>query len=125
MKISKLILWAVGIVFVGYVLWVGIMVFSPIVRDFANRTEFDSEKWKNWEESEMELTLRWDMVSDLTSDYDLKGMSVKKVEELMGKPDQEYKDGYAYYLGLLGIDTSRLFLTVKNGVVTDYKVSRG
>ncbi len=101
------------------------IVFTPFFRDYKNRIEFDSDKWKNWEENESEMTLRWDMMSDLTSDYDLKGMSVKEVEELLGKPDQEYKDGYAYYLGLLGIDTGRLFLTVRNGVVMDYKVSRG
>lgn len=86
MKIFRIIIWTFGILIIGYLLFVSTIVFNPIVRDYLNRTEFDSEKWKNWEESESELTLRWDMVSDLTSDYELVGMTVQEVQNLLGPP---------------------------------------
>ena len=125
MRIFRIIIWVIGIVIIGYVLFVATMVFSPTVNDYLNRTEFDSDKWKSWEESESELTLRWDMVSDLTSDYELVGMTVQEVESLLGEPNQLSKDSFYYYLGSLGIDTGTLHLTIENGVVTDYKVYRG
>ena len=78
MKIFKIIIRTIGILIIGYFAVIFI-VYTPLFRDYKNRIEFDSEKWKNWEESEIEMTLRWDMVSDLTSDYDLKGMSKKEV----------------------------------------------
>lgn len=125
MRIFKLISWFIGILVIGYVLFVAAMVFSPTVQDYVNRIEFDSEKWKNWEESESDLTLRWDMVADLTSEYKLVGMTVQEVKDLLGEPNQASKGSLYYYLGSLGIDTGSLFLTVENGVVTDYRIHRG
>ena len=125
MRIFKIIFWAIGIVVIGYILFVATMVFSPTVNDYFNRTEFDSKKWKNWEESESGLTLRWDMVADLTSEYKLVGMTVQEVKVLLGEPNQASKDSLYYYLGSLGIDTGGLFLTVENGVVTDYRIHLG
>jgi len=125
MKVSKIIGWTSGILIVGYLLFVTTMIVSPSIKNFLNQTEFNSDKWKNWQESEKELTLRWDMVSDLTSDHNLIGMTVQEVEILLGEPDRLSKDSYSYYLGLLGIDTGTLFLTIENGVVTDYNIHRG
>lgn len=125
MRIFKITGWFIGILVIGYVLFVATMLFSPMVQDYVNRTGFDSGKWKNWEESENELTLRWDMVSDLTSNYELVGLTIQEVENLLGTPDQSTKNSYAYYLGSLGIDTGTLFLTIENGVVTEYDVHRG
>ncbi|PKP48264.1 MAG: hypothetical protein CVT94_08855 [Bacteroidetes bacterium HGW-Bacteroidetes-11] len=47
--------------------------------------DFDSEKWKNWEEKESNMHMRWDMVDDLIANYLNKGMKLDEVENLIGK----------------------------------------
>lgn len=50
---------------------------------------FDSEKWKNWEESESNMRMRLDMTNDLITNYDLVGKSLTEIEELLGEPEKE------------------------------------
>lgn len=125
MKTSKIIVWSISILVAGYFIFVMVLVFTPHIRDYFNRTEFNSEKWKSWEESESELALRWDMITDLKTDYKLVGMTKKEIVNLLGEPDDLGKDYYSYYLGLLGIDTGRLVLNFKDGVVVKYEKYRG
>ena len=125
MKLSKIIIWSIGILVAGYILFVMVLVFTPDIREYFNRAEFDSEKWKSWEKSESEMALRWDMMSDLSSDYKLVGMTEEEIVNLLGDPDDLGKDYYSYYLGLLGIDTGTLILTFKDGIVLKYEKYRG
>ena len=90
-------------------------------------TEFNSEEWKNWEESEADLFMRWDMTDDLINDYDLKGMSTEQVIELLGKPENRTEKEFRYFLGHTrqGINTGSLILTIEKDTITDYKVFEG
>lgn len=83
---------------------------------------FDAEKWKNWEESETTMFLRWDMTNDLMKKHDLKGMTVEEVINLLGEPEHQDESQIRYYLGyarvnLLGIYTGSLILTLDNNKV--------
>lgn len=93
----------------------------------CNGTEFNSEEWKNWEESEAELFLRWDMTDDLINDYDLKGMSTEQVIELLGEPENSTDKKFRYFLGHTrqGINTGSLILTIEKDTITDYRIFNG
>ena len=93
----------------------------------CNNNKFDSEKWKNWIETESTLTLRWDMRKDLIKSHRLVGLSVSEIVDLLGEPDKKSDNEFRYYLGMArkGIDTGSLILTIENGKVTDYKFWHG
>jgi len=67
------------------------------------------------------------MINDLNKNYELIGMKISEVEELLGKPDSENKEFVSYYLGMSGhgIDTGTLFLEIKNGIVVELEVWHG
>ncbi len=90
-------------------------------------TEFDSEKWKTWNESESTMTLRWDMRKDLIKKHKLIGLTASEVIELLGEPENKSDTEFRYYLGMarFGIDTGSLSLTIENGKVIDYKIWHG
>ena len=89
--------------------------------------KFDSEKWKNWTESETEWSLRWDMMNSLRNNYDLKGMSKNEILKLLGEPESKTKNEFGYYLGYSkrGINTGRLTIKFDNNKVTDFSVWDG
>lgn len=121
MNFSKLIKY--GFLIFGGLVLIGFLLKGKIVHE-----KFDSEKWKNWEETEMEWSLRWDMMNSLRNNHDLKSMNKQEIADLLGQPETETNNEFYYYLGYAkrGIDTGRL--TIKfdtNGKVTDFKVSRG
>ena len=90
--------------------------------------EFSSEKWKNWEESEAEWSLRWDMMNSLRNRFELKGMTKDEIVKLLGEPELESKTEFSYYLGMAkrGIDTGRLTIKFdESGKVINYNVRRG
>lgn len=90
--------------------------------------KFDSEKWKTWEESEAEWSLRWDMMNSLRNDYQLKELTQTEIIELLGEPDSKSKHEFSYNLGYskTGINTGRLTIKfVGDGLVKDYWVSEG
>ena len=124
LKYGLIAVGASGALYLGFI---SLLAFSPDISNYANAREFNSEEWKNWKESEMEVSLRWDMVESLTSEHKLVGMNVKQVKELLGKPDTESKTSLYYYLGMSGhgIDTGSLTLTILDGVVKEYKVWHG
>jgi len=117
----------IGITVIGFSVLLSTTVFSPEIQNYFNRIEFDSEKWKNWQETENEPSLRWNMISDLRSDYDLIGMKISEVEKLLGKADNENRKFISYYLGMSGhgIDTGTLFLKIENDIVIEIKVWHG
>jgi hypothetical protein len=74
------------------------------------KTKFDSEKWKNWVETESEPSLRWDMIKSLKRTHELIGMPKERVIELLGEPNSKTDSTFNYYLGYSknGINTGNL-----------------
>ena len=110
-----------------YVLSVTLFVMSPTISDFFDRTEFESETWINWQDTEVTQKTRWNMIHDLTNKYDFKGKSISDIKKLLGKPSYESGNELSYYLGLTGhgINTGSLTFKVENGKVNGYYVWQG
>ena len=89
--------------------------------------KFDSVQWKNWIETESTMSLRWDMRNDLIKQHELNGLSEFEIIELLGEPERKSEHEFRYYLGMArsGIDTGSLILTMKNGIVIDYRIWHG
>ena len=111
---------------------IGIILFGILlICSCSNRSgiKFDSNKWKNWVETESTMSLRWDycMRNDLIKQHKLKGLSEPEVIKLLGEPEKKSEHEFRYYLGMArrGIDTGSLILTMKNGVVIDYRIWHG
>ena len=127
MKILKTVILTISILGIGYFLYIAGLVLSPDIHNYFNRIPFNSEEWKNWEESEKEPSLRWNMVKDLTSEYKLKGKTKSEIIDLLGKPESETKKEMSYYLGMSGhmIDTGSLILTIENNRVSKIRIWHG
>lgn len=102
------------------------LIFSmvAIVLSGCHDIDFDSEKWKNWIETESNMNMRWDMVDDLIDNYNLKGKSIEELEQLLGEAPLECpnKECVIYYnLGPCrrGIDYGSLMIEFKNGKVSN------
>lgn len=89
--------------------------------------KFDSNEWKQWEESETTSSLRWNMRKDFFRRYKVRGMSKDDIISLLGEPDNSGKNYIAYYLGYsgCGINTGRLRLNFKDNHVISYVISDG
>ncbi|MFV0431706.1 MAG: hypothetical protein ACK5MD_09400 [Flavobacteriales bacterium] len=112
-----------GILTIGLIILIGFGLKGRITHE-----KFDSDKWKNWTESESELSLRWDMMNSLRNNHKLTGKSRTEIIELLGKPDSETNTDFRYYLGMSkrGINTGSLTIKFnKNGIVTDFSVWDG
>lgn len=127
MKILRIIGLTLGIGAGLYLLFVTLVVLEPDLTNYSNKTEFDSEKWQNWRESETGMSLRWNMIADLEDDYDLEGMTVKEILDLLGEPDSKSEIQWTYHLGMAGygIDTGTLTITFDEGKVKSFKTHRG
>ncbi len=123
----KRILIVFGTVIITYILAVTFFFFSPTISDYFNRTDFDSQIWIEWQETEATLKTRWNMVHDLTENHELIGKNVTDLKNMLGEPSSESKHEIRYYLGMtgFGIDTGSLAFTIKDGIVTDFKVWQG
>jgi hypothetical protein len=110
-----------------YFLFALSFAFGPDISNYFNRTDFDSDKWKNWEMTEDTMTLRWDMVDDLQDDYELDGMTEEELIKLLGEPGSKSTFEWTYDLGMArrGIDTGTLSLTFENGIVKTHHVRAG
>ncbi|MFT3902478.1 MAG: hypothetical protein QM727_04865 [Niabella sp.] len=94
---------------------------------FSHET-FDSEKWKNWKETEAEWSLRWDMMNSLRNTHYLKGKTAEEITNLLGEPETKTNKEFRYYLGFAkrGIDTGTLIILFdETGTVSDFYVHRG
>jgi len=112
----------------------GILIFGAIVligfalKGNITHEKFDSEKWKNWTETESTMTMRWDMMNSLRNTHELKGKTKTEITELLGKPHSETNLNYRYFLGMAkhGIDTGSLVIKFdENDLVTDFYVWHG
>jgi len=127
MKYVKTILWTFGVLILGFFIFIGVLTFMPEINSYRDRTEFDSKKWRSWEQTVGEPSLRWNMIHDLESKYNLKGMTKTKLTELLGMPDSEATKEIRYFLGMSGhgIDTGSLVFEIKNDKVLNYHVWHG
>lgn len=110
-----------------YFLFILSPAFEPDFNNYFSRTDFDSDKWKNWEMTEDTMTLRWDMMDDLQDDYELDGMTEEEIIKLLGEPGSKSVIEWTYDLGMArrGIDTGTLSLTFENGKVKIHHVRTG
>jgi hypothetical protein len=127
MRLLKTIGLMLGIGAALYFLFIFFIVSKPSLDNYSNRAKFDSEKWKNWRESEEEMSLRWNMITDLEDNYKLKGMTDEEIVDLLGVPETKSNTEWTYYLGMAGhgIDTGTLSLTFDKGKVRSYEITRG
>jgi len=112
-----------GILTIGVIILIGFTLKGRITHE-----RFDSDKWKNWTESETEWSLRWDMMNSLRNNYKLKGMTKDEIIGLLGEPESKTEVEFGYYLGYSkrGINTGRLTIKFdKNNTVIDYSVWDG
>jgi hypothetical protein len=112
----------------------GLLIFGMLVligfalKGNITHERFDSEKWKNWTESEAELSLRWDMMNSLRNNHELTGKTRTEIINLLGKPDSETNSDFRYYLGMSksGINTGSLTIKFnEKGTVANFKVWQG
>ena len=113
----------------GILFIVTIVFLSFALRGKLSGEKFDRKKWKNWTESEMELSTRWDMMNSLRNNHDLKGKTKNEIINLLGKPEfEETNSEFSYYLGYSrrGINTGRLIFYIGlDGKICDFKVYQG
>lgn len=112
----------------GFLIFGTIILIGFALKGNITHEQFDSEKWKNWTESEAEWSLRWDMMNSLRNNHELKGKSKTEIIELLGKPDSETNSDFRYYLGMSKhrINTGSLTISFnENGIVTDFSVWQG
>lgn len=112
-----------GVLIIGIIFLIGFSLKGKITHE-----KFDSERWKNWTESETEWSLRWDMMNSLRNNYELKGMTKDEILELLGEPgESSTKNAFRYYLGYSkrGINTGSLTIKFKNNIVLNYSVWDG
>ena len=85
---------------------------------------FESNKWKEWVESEQNLNVRWQMIGSLTFKQKLKGMNKAEIKSLLGEPTIENVNNWSYNLGPTGIGINYGLLRVqfKKSIVTQYEV---
>lgn len=94
----------------------------------SNNVKFDQDRWKNWIDSEAELSLRWDMMEDVQKHHKMIGMTRSEVIDLLGQPTSEATAELSYYLGMArnGINIGRLTLNLnESNVVTSVNVWDG
>lgn len=95
----------------------------------ASQEDFNSERWKNWTETEQNLSLRWDMMNSLREYHQLKGLSKNETINLLGIPDNGTSTlQFRYYLGMSkrGVDTGTLVIEFNlNERVSDFYVHSG
>ena len=112
----------------GFLIFGMLILIGFALKGNITHEQFDSEKWKNWTESESEWSLRWDMMNSLRNNHELKGKSKTEIIELLGIPETKADTEFRYYLGMAkhGIDTGHLTIYFdRNKIVSRIKVHRG
>jgi hypothetical protein len=109
----------------GFLIFSLLILIGFAIKGNITHEQFDSEKWKNWTESESEWSLRWDMMNSLRNNHELRGKSKTEIIELLGIPETKNESEFGYYLGMAkhGIDTGHLTIKFdKNGKVIEFNV---
>ncbi len=83
--------------FINYFVRCFIIFVLPV--NCQHNIEFNSNLWKNWEETEESPNLRWRIYKDLLRQYDLDTFNRDQIIQLLGRPDQQTQRTYYYYLG--------------------------
>ncbi|RZF62340.1 hypothetical protein [Sphingobacterium corticibacterium] len=112
-----------GILSFGSIILIGFLVKGHITYE-----PFDSEKWKNWIETEETWFLRWDMMNSLRHSHNLKGKTKMEIIELLGEPESKINNNFYYHLGAArrGIDIGTLTIKFdETEKVIEFKVWRG
>lgn len=96
-------------------------ILVPLITNCTN-INFNSDHWKNWDETKINMPARWDMIDDLINNYGLSGKSQSEILMLLGEPDNgisSSEDRYYYDLGPCrsGISYGSLFINFKNAKV--------
>lgn len=93
----------------------------------TDSSKFDSEKWKNWEETESSMSLRWDMRNDLIETHQLVGFSENEIISLLGNTEQKHGEVFFYNLGVArrGVDNGALRIEFKDDKVFRVEVLSG
>ncbi len=114
---------------VGYFLLIGTLILRPVVQSYFNRTEFISSKWKGALENENSVKIN--MIDDLLKKHELIGMSMKEIEDLLGRPPQTgyFKEyDFVYWLGpergVFSIDSEWLGIKFHEGKVIKADILR-
>ena len=104
-----------------------------IVNAFGSVTKrsFSEELWKK--KYNVAIPIRQNMMVDLLKKYDLNTMTMKEIEDLLGKPEANRVEDnvrtFHYYLGPrtteMSIEPEELIIKFdKNGKVIEYKIIR-
>jgi hypothetical protein len=113
-----------------FAFWCVVFVSIFLLREKISGEKFESQKWKTANmNSEVNWSLRWDMMNDLRNDYQLIGLSKNEIVKLLGEPDNKserfaqfrYSLGYAHF----GVDTGTLIIEFEKDSVKNYIVIRG
>lgn len=104
--------------------WVFLVL--TIISPSCNDIDFNPEQWKDWEENESNMHMRWDMVDDLMANYLHKGMELGEVENFMGNVayDTIQNELVARYLlgpCRSGISYGTLELTFRQGKLSSFE----
>lgn len=92
---------------------------------------FDLERWKNWNETEknteVDCSLRWDMMNSLRNNHKLKGKTQEEIIRLLGEPESRTEKEFYYSLGMAksGMEVGTLTIIFdETGKVTKFNVRR-
>ena len=113
-KMKKILVAILTIIVLGFV-WMNHSKYKK---------SFDSNKWKEWVESEEDFNLRWQMTGSLTFKHKLKRMNKEEIKRLLGEPTTKSFDNWSYNLGPSGsgINYGSFIIEFKENEVTKYKV---
>ncbi len=111
-------------VIMSFLILIGFVLLGKISGE-----KFDSAKWKTADmNSEVNWSLRWDMMNSLRNNYELIGMSKKEIISLLGQPIDEFSknDIFYYSLGMArsGVETGVLIIRFENDRVISYLVRK-
>ena len=106
-----------------------LILIGFVLRGKISGEKFDSIKWKTAEmNSEVNWTLRWDMMNSLRNNYELIGMSKKEIISLLGQPIDEFSENDIFYYSLgmahSGVETGVLIIRFENDRVISYLVRK-
>jgi len=103
------------------ILLAGLLALGGWLLSYRAAHRFTPQKWQTAQDGQ-----RMDLYGDLLARYELEGMTVRQVTDLLGQSDDTFQaspDHLVYYLGqAYPIDAWHLVLTVKDGVVTSAEV---